>query len=1023
MKHVLRRFICLTLAFLLVFNPMAAAADGIVVDQKAPAANQPAVSAAPNGVPLVDIASPNSGGLSHNMFDQFNVGGPGVILNNSKKAGRTQLGGVVANNPKLGKGPEARVILNEVTGSSRSRLEGYTEIFGYPADYILANPNGITVNGGGFINTPRATLTTGKPRFDDYGGLSALDVRQGDVLVDGLGLNVSNLDAFDIISRTARINADVHAVKLGISTGYGSHDVATGQFSALAPDGSDVPAVALDSTALGGMYAERIILVGNEKGVGVNLEGVAHATDELVLTADGRIRIKGRVSSDNDVRVASTADSVEISGSLAAAKIAEVTASKDVVLKSQAGTQALLYADDARVSSESLHNVDGRIESGTNLAVATRSGITNAGAIVSGGNAVLKAGGTVGNTGQMQARGSLDVEGAHVLNSGRMFSIEAVRIHSAGDIVNAGGEISSKKSSSLETTGNISNTGAIRTEGQAFVSAGSLNNEGGRIEAKDVMTLDVAGHMANSGTIGTDLGAFISAGSLGNEGGSILSQGDLDFAVAGGLGNSGIIYSGGFSRIRAGSMRNDSAGQVLALGSLALDLDAELENLGVLNAGESLFVQGGGSVSNNDGSILSQTGMELAAQGGITNSGDIQSGGTGLFRAGKALLNEGEILAVSDAVFEIGEDLENSGTLHSGEGLTLTSASLDNSGQILAQGDGAFSVLGDLVNTNFLFSGGTATFSVGGMLHNLRGQILSLGDMVLEGLSTGSRMLELKNDSGTIETLEGSMSIRAKVVKNTNLDFALTPGTQVLSRKGGIYSQASDKWDQAQDLYRMLPGSSAVSSKRNALIITPAELRVLGFGLDRNVIPRSELDAAIAAAEARFALYGGTSGDIAAVSSLKSRVVGRGIYMAVQHYKDRSKVAAYLESITLDEVSGLESGANIAAAVNLDIEADSFSNHVSRVATASGDISIVADSFENAGQDIFEHRTIEWARAHANEHKSPRLVVEGRGTEVVRTAIDHAYGTISAGGKVSISADHALNGISENSGMASGGIG
>ncbi|WP_143077981.1 hemagglutinin repeat-containing protein, partial [Desulfomicrobium norvegicum] len=139
--------------------------------------------------------------------------------------------------------------------------------------------------------------------------------------------------------------------------------------------------------------------------------------------------------------------------------------------------------------------------------------------------------------------------------------------------------------------------------------------------------------------------------------------------------------------------------------------------------------------------------------------------------------------------------------------------------------------------------------------------------------------------------------------------------------------------------------------------------------------------------------------------------------------KDRSKVAAYLESITRDEVTGLESGANIAAAVNVDIEADSFSNHVSRISTATGDISIVADSFENAGQDIFEHRTIEWARAHANEHKSPRLAVEGRGTEVVRTAIDHAYGTISAGGRVSISADHALNGISENSGMAPGGIG
>lgn len=313
MSHAIQRIICQMLAFLLVFNPMLATAGGIVVDSAAPAANKPGLSAASNGVPMVDIAKPNSKGLSHNKYDQFNVGESGVIMNNSRKAGRTQLGGVVTNNPKLGRGSEARAILNEVTGSSRSRLEGYTEIFGYPADYILANPNGITVNGGGFINTPRATLTTGKPRFDEFGDLSTLEVRQGDVLVDGLSLNVSNLDAFDIISRTARINADVHAVKLGITTGYGSHDVATGQFSDLPPDGSAPPAVALDSTALGGMYAERIILVGNEKGVGVNLEGITHATEDLVLTADGKIQIKGSASSDNGVRVASTTDSVEIS--------------------------------------------------------------------------------------------------------------------------------------------------------------------------------------------------------------------------------------------------------------------------------------------------------------------------------------------------------------------------------------------------------------------------------------------------------------------------------------------------------------------------------------------------------------------------------------------------------------------------------------------------------------------------------------------------------------------------------------
>ncbi|ACU89621.1 hemagglutinin repeat-containing protein [Desulfomicrobium baculatum] len=1174
MNHAIQRIICLTLAFLLVFNPMLATAGGIVVDSTAPSANQPGLSAAPNGVPMVDIAKPNSKGLSHNKYDHFNVGESGVIMNNSRKVGLTQLGGVVTNNPKLGKGPEARVILNEVTGSSRSRLEGYTEIFGYPADYILANPNGITVNGGGFINTPRATLTTGKPRFDEFGDLSALDVRQGDVLVDGLGLNVSNLDAFDIISRTARINADVHAVKLGISTGYGSHDVATGQFYDLPSDGSAAPTVGLDSTALGGMYAERIILVGNEKGVGVNLEGITHATDELVLTADGKIRIKGSVSSDNGVRVASTADNVEISGLLAAAKVADVTAAQTVSLQSGTGAKAFLYAEDVRLATESLRINDARVEAGKSLAVATRADVTNEGVLFSGGEAVLNVAGTVRNSGQMQAKDSLAVNSAAVENSGRVLSIGAVRIHSAGDVVNTG-EVLSEKSTTIQTTANISNTGTIRTEGQAIISAGSLSNEGGSILAKDVMTLDAARHIANTGTIGADRDAIISAGSLGNEGGSILAQGDLDVVVTGDLSNSGMIYSGASSRIGAENLRNDPAGQVLALGSLSLDLGADLENLGVLNAGESLRVRSGGSLFNRGASILAQTGMELVAQGDIRNSGSIQSGGTGLFRSDGMLLNEGKILSVGEAVFEISNDLENTGILHSGGGsydlggkllnsgeilssgdlglflagdlfnsgkiagdadvafdiegslenaagglmlasaealfdvsgdlrnsgrmestgrgllgvggglfntdgdilsqtalefdvlgslentgvmhsgdiLTLTSSSLDNSGQILAQGDSVFSVLGDLINTNFLFSGGKATFSVSGMLHNLRGQILSLGDMVLEGLEAGSRMLELKNDSGTIETLEGGMSIRAKVVRNSNLDFRLTPGTEVVSRKGGIYSYyTGSKWEQAEALYRSLLDASvaldkygksisidpkishfeynnlkkqelSVPFKRNSMIIIPYEISVLGLDSSRKTFLRAELDAAILKTEKRIAEFGGTSSEISSVNRVKNEVNSKNAYIAVQAYRYRKDVSAYVDTIRKDSVVGVGSGGTIAAAANLIIDGESFANFLSNISTSAGDIHIISDIFANSGEAIYETHTVDWATGHPNNHSSPWLAVESYGREIFKTPVDYAYGTISAGGNVFISADHVNNGILENTGVASSNTG
>ena len=459
------------------------ASGPIMPDPKAEARHQPQVEETANGIPLVNITAPSSGGVSRNEYEMFNVPDKGAILNNSYTLSKTELAGYVQGNNNMAERP-AKIIVNEVTGAGSTSMDGFLEVAGNRADVVIANPNGITVNGGGFINTGKAFLTTGKPVYDGEDHLQRFDITGGDILIEGKGLGGKETGSLAILSRAVKINAGIWAKDLHITTGANTVDAKTLEASAIEGKGGR-PAFALDTAAIGGMYAGRITLVGTEKGLGVNNSGTWSAEDNLTLDWNGDLKNSGTIYSkgNTDLR----ASRLENDKTIAAERNLSAAAKENIRNQGKllAGENMGIYA------GKTLDNAGHAMESRNNLSIETGDAINNAaGTIKSGGSQQIKAGHTLTNTeGTLAADGNINIQTGRMTGDGIVSAGKKAGILLEKDFTNTG-RLEAGSSLSLAVKGNITNRKEILSRGHlALESKNIRNEETGEIKGADTETV------------------------------------------------------------------------------------------------------------------------------------------------------------------------------------------------------------------------------------------------------------------------------------------------------------------------------------------------------------------------------------------------------------------------------------------------------------------------------------------------------------------------------------------------------
>ncbi|KVR61570.1 filamentous hemagglutinin N-terminal domain-containing protein [Burkholderia ubonensis] len=600
-------FFCLAAAGTL---PRCALAAGIVPD----GGTATSVSLAPDGRQLVNLA-PAVAGVSSNTYSSFNVTAAGATLNNT--------------------GINARTIVNQVTSTNPSLIQGQIDVAGPRANVVLANPNGITVNGGSFVNTGHVALSTGNVSFNDVqiapGVIQrnvVLDTATGTIVVGPGGLE-SALIGLDLIAKTIRIDGPVHntytspmaGVRLlagssrvmldtGLSPTDDKHDWLT-RSATMNPDTAS--SYAIDITAAGSLTSGHVQLIVTDRGPGVRSAGPLNASlGDFLLTSNGNVELSntkidvaqdfsmtaqgGIALTDTQVKVNAGKANLATDGALTFAG-SSLLASGSVKLS---GAGIALNPDDAMAGSTVASSQSG-------VVLKSTADIVNVGSLVQG-QAAIDADADSAGAVTLNAAGRILNQSLPQSRLGILFGVQGdVSLTAGGDVVNRNARILSNRNVSVVAGGDLNNV-VDHDSGVQNGAVVGFSERGGRFlifrHRSDGFTVDY-GSLADASKLAyitADAGnVTVRAANVTNIGGSILSNGGaIDIAARDNLltqavftgqasfrrscfvfcsssassnvqAFGGVIEANTDITLKAGKQITNTGGTVLALGNLTLD--------------------------------------------------------------------------------------------------------------------------------------------------------------------------------------------------------------------------------------------------------------------------------------------------------------------------------------------------------------------------------------------------------------------------------------------------------------------